>query len=253
MTQPPRIYEKEILVNSRDVDGAGECKASALLAYMQDVSAEHTTLCGCGRKELLARYHVFWMLTRVQLRLERPIRWLEKLTVRTGHRAARGMLLFRDYEFWTGEELAGSACALWVLPDLTTRRLLNTATTPLPELNAAAGGLTPRIRSLPALHAPENLSHLEERLIRYSDTDVNGHVNNTKYADFVCDALHFEDRPQGAFLSGLEITYHEECRAGETLTLSADTGEDSSFVHGVGADGKAKFDARVRLSTPAIS
>ena len=42
----PKIYDKRVVINSRDVDGAGECKASALLAYLQDASAEHTSLCG---------------------------------------------------------------------------------------------------------------------------------------------------------------------------------------------------------------
>ena len=86
----PKIYDKRVVINSRDVDGVGECKASALLAYLQDASAEHTSLCGCSRKEMVERYNVFWMLTRIRLQLTRPVRWLEELTVRTGHRGAGG-------------------------------------------------------------------------------------------------------------------------------------------------------------------
>ena len=62
----------------------------ALLGYLQDASAAHTMLCGCGRKEMVERYNVFWMLTRIQVQLERPIRWLDELTIRTCHRSARG-------------------------------------------------------------------------------------------------------------------------------------------------------------------
>ena len=53
----------------------------------------------------------------------------------------------------------------------------------------------------------------------YSDTDINGHVNNTRYADFVCDALRLEGLPRSRFLSELQIGYTAESRAGDVLTL----------------------------------
>ena len=43
--------------------------------------------------------------------------------------------------------------------------------------------------------------------MRYSDTDINGHVNNTRYADFVCDALELENLSQDRFLSQMQIGY----------------------------------------------
>lgn len=244
-----KVYEKTVIINSRDVDGAGHCKASAILGYLQDASAEHTAVCGCGRKEMVERYNVFWMLTRIQLQLTSPIRWLDKLTIRTGHRGGRGILLYRDYELLVEGREVGNACALWVLADLNTRKLLNVTQTPIPELIESAGGMTPKIRRLTALHPPKELINVETRMMRYSDTDVNGHINNTKYADFACDAMELEHRPEGCFLSGLEITYHQECLPGEPIDiLKADT-QDGCFVHGEGADLSDRFDIRIQLAT----
>ena len=245
----PKIYEKRLIVNSRDVDGAGECKASALLACLQDASAEHTSLCGCGRKEMVERYHVFWMLTRVQLRLERPVCWLEELTVRTGHRGGRGILLYRDYELYVGGRQVGDACALWVLADLDTRKLLDISRHPIPALAETAGGLTPAVRRLTALHPPKEMEAVEGRRMRYSDTDVNGHVNNTRYADFACDALELEGRAPGTFLAGLEITYHAECMPGEVIQISRALTPEGGFVHGAGAAGEPRFDVKLQLRT----
>lgn len=245
----PKIYEKRLIVNSREVDGAGECKASALLACLQDASAEHTSLCGCGRKEMVERYNVFWMLTRIQLRLERPVRWLEELTVRTGHRGGRGILLYRDYELCASGERVGAGCGLWVLADLDTRRLLDLTRNPIPALADSAGGLTPAIRRLTALHPPREMEAVEVRRMRYSDTDVNGHVNNTRYADFACDALALEGRAPGTFLAGLEITYHQECMPGEEIQISRALTSEGGFVHGAGPEGEPRFDVRVTLDT----
>ena len=248
----PKIYEKKVIINSRDVDGAGHCKASALLGYLQDASAEHSSVCGCGRKEMVERFNVFWMLTRIQLRLMRPIRWLDALTIRTGPRVGKGILLYRDYELWVEHQEVGYACALWVLSDLETRKLLNVTQTPIPELTASAGGLVPKIRHLTALHPPKELTLVEKRKMRYSDTDVNGHVNNTRYADFACDAMELDRRPQNCFLSGLEITYHQECMAGEQIQISRAVTEQNCFVHGCDLQDDARFDIRIQLDTEEI-
>lgn len=248
----PKIYEKSVLINSRDVDGAGHCKASALLGYLQDASAEHTSLCGCGRKEMVERCNVFWMLTRVQFQLTSPIRWLDRLTIRTGHRQGKGMLLYRDYELLVEDREVGYACALWVLSDLDDRKLLNVSQTPIPELTATAGGLVPRIRRLTALHPPKEMTVVEERTMRYSDTDVNGHVNNTKYADFACDAMELFRRDPECYLSGLEITYHQECLPGEGIQISKAEEENIGFVHGEGDGATARFDVRIQLNRTEI-
>ena len=115
------------------------------------------------------------------------------------------------------------------------------------ELKETVGGLTPRIRKLTALHTPDDLTFVDDRLMRYSDTDVNAHVNNTKYADFACDALDLAARREGEFISELEITYHEECQPGERIRISTANIQPDQFVHGEGADRVSRFDVRLRL------
>ena len=79
--------------------------------------------------------------------------------------------------------------------------------------------------------------------MHYSDTDINGHVNNTRYADFACDAVGMP-RP-GQFLSELRLGYLAECRIGEVLEISAGGAPDRPFVLGCDAEGKARFEAEL--------
>ena len=237
----PKIYDKRVVINSRDVDGAGECKASALLAYLQDASAEHTSLCGCSRKEMVERYNVFWMLTRIRLQLTRPVRWLEELTVRTGHRGGRGILLYRDYELYASGERVGEACGLWVLADLDTRKLFHMSR--LVEFADTTGGAYSKSMTLRRIHRPEGMEEEERRRMHYSDTDVNGHVNNTRYADFVCDAAHLEKLGHDRFLSEFQLDYTGECLPGEEITILTGTEEGKEYVKGVDQEGKPRFDA----------
>ena len=63
--------------------------------------------------------------------------------------------------------------------------------------------------------------------MRYSDTDVNGHVNNTRYADFACDAVELERLPENRFLAEMQIGYLAECRPGEVLDIQVGGQGDS--------------------------
>ena len=84
--------------------------------------------------------------------------------------------------------------------------------------------------------------------MRFSDTDINGHVNNTRYADFACDALEMEKLEAGTFLSQLQIGYLAECRPGEELRLMAGQEGETRFVRGMDEDGKSRFEAALIFS-----
>ena len=244
----PKVYEKQIIVNSREVDGSGVLRASAILAHLQDASAEHSALCGCSRVEMMAEHNVVWMLTRIRVTLFRPIRWLESLTIRTWHRGGRNVFLYRDYDLLVGDEPVGEAVALWVLSDLETKKMLNLSVTTVPGIVDSAGGLPPKPIRLKAIHPEPNAALWDRRLLRYSETDVNAHINNTRYADFCCDAIPMARFQGNSWLQGFEITYHAECKAGETLLLYSTETESTYQVDGRLEDGAEKFSGRLTFA-----
>lgn len=134
----------------------------------------------------------------------------------------------------------GEVVSAWVLADVDSRRLLRLAD--IPELQGTEGENC-KTRKLTKLRRPAELVLAERRPMHYSDTDINGHVNNTRYADFACDAVGMP-RP-GQFLSELRLGYLAECRIGEVLEISAGGAPDRPFVLGCDAEGKARFEAEL--------
>ena len=67
----------------------------------------------------------------------------------------------------------------------------------------------------------------------FSEFDVNGHVNNTKYIAWLCDALG-RQALDGQFICDLTASYEKEIRseAPRTLTLSCDGSRFSFLVAG---------------------
>ena len=234
-------YTFKTLIDSRDVDLHGRCRPSALMGYMQEAATQAGEHGGFGRAVIGGKHNGFWMITRMWFRMERPMRWNEELTVHTWHRGATGVVSYRDYDLYVDGELVGEGVSAWVMADLDTHRpvRLNTVV----EMAETHGGELCKEKTLSKLEAPAELHEVERRIMRYSDTDINGHVNNTRYADFACDALRMDRLPAECYLAEMQIGYLAECRAGEVLDICSGEYEDGrTYVCGYDEEGKARFE-----------
>ncbi|MCI8422112.1 MAG: acyl-ACP thioesterase [Lawsonibacter sp.] len=233
-------YEHKVRLAGMDADGRGICKASALLNHLQVAAGYAAEEGGFGRQALIQRYRAFWMLARSWYRLERPLRWEDDITIRTWHRGGRGALMYRDYDILVDGEPVGESVSAWVLASVDSHRLLKLGS--VTELAGTGGGALCKSVTLSKLHCPDQLREVERRPMRYSDTDINGHVNNIRYADFACDAARLDQLPADRFLAEMQIGYLAECRPGEVLTLQTQPRWDGCYVRGVDKDGKARFE-----------
>lgn len=235
-------YKHTTLIDSRDVDLRGQCRASALMGHMQEAATQAAETGGFGRDILMERHHGFWMLTRMWYRLERPLNWGEKLTIHTWHRGAKGVVSYRDYDLYVGEELVGEGVSAWVLANGESHKLMRL--NGITEMAETDGGELCKEKTLSKLKAPGELTDIEKRTMRYSDTDINGHVNNTRYADFACDALRMDKLSDDYYLAEMQIGYLNECRAGEILGILSGESEDGrTYICGSDEEGKSRFEA----------
>jgi len=233
-------YEEKQIIDSRDVDGVSHCKASALLGHMQEAATQAAEASTFGRKALMERYNGFWMLSRIWMRLDRPLYWGEEIVIRTWHRGGKAAVLYRDFDLLAGDKPVGEGVSAWVLADVDSHRLLRLGS--VTELQGTEGEHCKTMK-LFKLKRPETLEFVERRPMRYSDTDINGHVNNTRYADFACDAAGMPR--EGRFLSELRLDYLAECRIGEVLEISRGGDPDRPFVLGCDPQGKPRFEAEL--------
>jgi len=236
-----KFFEYEFRLSGLDVDGRGRCKASALLNHLQNAAALAAEDGGFSRETLVERYGAFWMLARSWYRLSRPLVYGDMLTVRTWHRGSKGAIMYRDYDILANGQPEGESVSAWVLASLDSRKLMRLGT--IAEFQGTDGGALCKTMTLAKLRQPGDLREVERRPMRYSDTDLNGHVNNTRYADFACDAVEMERIPEDRFLAEMQIGYLAECRPGEALSIQAGGQGDSRFVRGVDADGKPRFES----------
>lgn len=238
-------YEDTYRIGARDTDPFNCCRPSSVLNFLQEAATQAAVDLHVSRDEIVEKYNCFWMLVRMWYRLDRPLRWDEELTVRTWHRGGKSAAMYRDFDLYCNGVQIGEAVSTWVLADLNTHKLKRLSE--IGEFQLTTGGDLCKSIMLHRNRMPEEMIPAEERLLHYSDCDVNGHVNNVRYADFACDALHMEREGAEKFVSSFHISYLKECIPGETITLSAGRKEDAWCVRGADHEGVDRFEATMTL------
>ena len=240
------VYEREYRVDSRETDPWYNCRPSGVLGFLQEAATAAACALHASRDEMLDKYNAFWMLARVWSRREEPLKWGERLRIRTWHRGGRGASSYRDFDLFVNDAPVGEAVSLWVLANAQTHKLVRMAG--IEEFQGTDGGALCKTRLLNKVRMPPDMTCAGTRSFRYSDLDVNGHVNNVRYADIVCDALHLERMGAERFVSSLQVGYQAECRVGETVDLTTGSDGGAQYVHGADGAGKTRFDAMLTLS-----
>ena len=239
------ILKKTIALTASDVDNHGLCRLSALLGYMQNLATEHALLLGLGRARMLEEYHAVWMMARLHLTLDRAITALDELTIHTYHRGAtKSAAVFRDFDLFIGDERIGEATISWVVADIRDRKIIRPGS--VQAVVESPRPLTVKALVPEKIKAPQEMALEMMRPVYYSDADINGHMNNTKYADIACDAIRYDLR-KGQFLSEVKINYLQECFPGEDILVQMGEAEGAHYVRGADAEGRARFEVRMRL------
>lgn len=239
-------YTDSFLISSTDTDASYECRPSALFVYLQRAITDHSQMVGTSRDDVLEKYNCYWMVLRIWVHLKRPIIWGETLTVRVTVRKPTSTRIYRDCDLYIGQEHVGEATTMWVLANRKTKRLIsleNLSELPAENLDTA------KSITLSRIEFPEKMELHDRRKLYYSDTDINGHINNTRYVDLACDAAELDLRPHGVFMQEILISYVNECFAGEELEIYRGKENGRLYFHGVG-NGTDKFDCTIRMSSP---
>ena len=239
-------YEESYYVTSSDTDAAYEYKASAVFVLLQKAMSQHARNLLLNRDEIINKYNCCWMALRTKLIMHRPVIWAETVTAKTIIRKPVGKRLHWDCYLYVGEDLVGEATSIWVMVNLATRRTRIIECLPEFPKEDPEGAMK---EALPRIHFPAGMELYDQRKLYYSDTDVNGHLNNTRYVDLACDAAELHLRPTGVFLKEILISYVDECFAGETISLYRGKEDGYMFIHGVGPDGTDRFDCKIKMSS----
>lgn len=237
--------EQTTQILSSHTDMWSRLRGSVMARMLQDAAIVHAEELGVGHKVGLSK-NALWVITRLAAEVERLPVWGEEVCLRTWPGETRHGLFPRYYEMTTtGGEPLLKASSIWLLMHATQRHRLDPKAIGMDMTGSNREGQLP----VPARRVPfpEELTQITQRVVQYSETDINGHMNNTRYLDWADDLLPV-DFHRHHTLKKLWVEYRSEILCGQTVTLRSDLTGHVLCLAGEAA-GKEAFKVRAEYDT----
>ena len=183
------VYSKEFVVNSHDVGVDKKLTLPGMLQFLQETASVHADLSGFGHKEMLET-KLFWVLTQLKMIMKKWPLWNQKVEITTWSRAPKDFQAIRDFEIRVNGEVIGEVSSLWMVLDGRTRKPVK-----IKNLPTTIEILEERQLSFLPKRVLFDQTPEKEKMIcvRNSDLDMNRHVNNVKYSQWILDTLPLEE------------------------------------------------------------
>ena len=228
-------------VTIHDTDVNNIASASAVLRYMQEAAhmqfeTQHPTL-----SELRQEGKAF-ILSKLNMSVYQPIYGYDIITAETWPCESKGVSFNRCSRILRDGNIVAELSSVWALVDINTRKLLrvtdldwDVTTEPPLELDYPA-----RIR----IPKDIQLALVGERLILYSDLDLNEHMNNTNYPDMLCDYL---PSMIGKRVISISISYASELHNGESVKMYVGENDGVYYIRVIKENGTVGAEAEIVL------
>lgn len=211
-----------------DFGAEGDVRLSALMRHMQQSGSDQLAALGITYDKMREHGEIFLMSCHELRRTQTPVSPGD-IVVTTWPRMSRGVRFFRDYRVCDGEgRLLAECSTAWVLVKSATRRILRPSSSTI--VKPMHCDLSVSFGDPGQLAMPGSLTQLRRLKVGRSLLDVNGHVNNAVYADFLLDCV--SELCPGARIIGQVISFCGEALEGDELTLCAAGGGDRVYVAG---------------------
>ncbi len=218
------IYTQSFPINDGCVDRYGQLKLSQLLFFVQEVAGRHVDLISMDY-DALERRGMIWAIIRQRVQITRlPHRGetvrLETWPMPTTRVAYPRSVVAYDEQ---GNELFRSI-SIWVLMNVDSRSMILPGKSGISVSGTLRGGEL----AAPGSLSPQVLTKHHARTVCFTDLDRNGHMNNTRYLDWIDDLLpspfHRAHSPRD-----LTVCYLSETKEGQNLDLHWDLFPDGTL------------------------
>ncbi|OLN28872.1 acyl-[acyl-carrier-protein] thioesterase [Desulfosporosinus metallidurans] len=211
-------FRIEFEVHYHEVNPLEEATPLTMLHYLEDAAIAHSEAVGYGVGRLKTEQRA-WILNRWNLQIERYPIYGEKVIIETWPSNFERFYATREFIIRNHkQEIIGRATSLWIFINTQTKRPLRIGL----EFRDAYGldavrAIEDHFNQLHAVKEGEGGSKGEQAfLVRRSDIDTNGHVNNANYLQWMLEVIP-EDVYKNNHLASLEIIYKKETTYGSSI------------------------------------
>lgn len=246
------VWTQDFHVTSYLVNPQKKLGIYSLLNLLQDTAWMHATHLGHGHAETI-QSKTAWVLTRQKVIMDSWPIWGDAISIRTWVRPLQGPFAVRDFEIVKDEKIIGTGTTSWILMNLETRSAVLGDLGVLPFESRTDYKLPYDAQKVFIKEALESRAVFE---VRNSDLDMNDHVNNTRYVQWILDSIPREWHSRFV-LHGYDVNFLAETHAGDQVEImmspeKKDLGPSTVQFQGLRAK-KPVFSAEMKISPVGLS
>ena len=217
---------QEYLVRSFHINAGKQLSLPSLLNFLQETAGLHANALHFGMGDLQRKNHT-WVLSRMLLEMDRWPVLGETIAIETWPRGIDRLYATRDYLVLDSKQSPiGRASSYWLIVDRTSRRPQSPDHMKQHVVSQERQAIP---RQLGKIKAPANIFLQEVRKAYHSDTDMNGHVNNVRYTEWILDSIP-EEVHNKSTLRSWEINYLAEVMPGEEVVIQRGPLENKTMM-----------------------
>ena len=237
-------YQMKMKIPFDMSDMNGHIKLPSLILLSLQVSGSQSAQLGVSDKEILEKYNLVWIITEYDIDVIRLPRFAEEMTIETEALSYNRLFCYRRFTIYdeSGQAII-QMLATFALMDRDSRKVHSVD----PEMVAPyQSEFSKKIIRGPKYTDLDNPTSKDYH-VRFYDLDMNGHVNNSKYLDWIFEVMG-ADFLMGHIPQKINLKYVKEVRPGGMITSSYEL-DGLHSCHQVTSQGVVNAQALIQWTT----
>jgi acyl-ACP thioesterase len=238
-----RIHTETFTIRASEVNLDGRSTLSALCSLFQEVAGNNAKDLHFDITDMHAQ-NLTWVLHRMDIKMNEFPKWRQEIVLETWPATGDHLRAYRNYRILDleGNEL-GCCLSYWMMINLDTRRPVRipqeVLDTRLPDREHVLPLKNDRLRPL------KEQDKSVEIHVRRSDLDMNNHVNNARYVEWMMEALTLNEEQR---IHSFDIIFARESNQGDVITASVVNQPSETLFQLTNQDAKVVALAKATIS-----
>ena len=237
-------YQMKMKIPFDMSDMNGHIKLPSLILLSLQVSGSQSAQLGVSDKEILEKYNLVWIITEYDIDVIRLPRFAEEITIETEALSYNRLFCYRRFTIYdeSGQAII-QMLATFALMDRDSRKVHSVD----PEMvTPYQSEFSKKIIRGPKYTDLDNPTSKDYH-VRFYDLDMNGHVNNSKYLDWIFEVMG-ADFLMDHIPQKINLKYVKEVRPGGMITSSYEL-DGLQSCHQVTSQGVVNAQALIQWTT----
>ena len=224
-------YTLQHTVSYSEVDSFYKLRLDHIFSHFQNIADLHSKEMGTDGEVLLQKSNVFWILTKIKLKIAELPKSGETITVETWPLKAKGIRFERDFKLSNNEKVFVMGSSEWCTLDYTTQKLRRVDSVAYPhdmpfrEDRSGAGEML-RIKE------PVNDADIHHAYrSSFVDIDTNKHTNNIAYLRMILNCFS-PDEFNELQLDELQVSFLSQTFYGDEITVYKKKTDYGFYIEG---------------------